>query len=102
MTVHVEITEEAFDLSKIDTEIREAVALLREQGVDTFASCSGHGNNNPWIRCQPCDPERLFHTLLGLGYDGFYVKEYRSGSVGLRVLFTEVEFWNLDCLNRRM
>lgn len=101
MTVHVEITEEVFNLSEIDPEVREAVTVLREHGIDTFASCSGHGGNNPWIRCQPCDPKWLFRTLLGLGYDGFYVKEYRSGPVGPQVIFTEIEFWNLDCLNRK-
>lgn len=102
MTIHIEIAEAEFDLSKVDAEVQEVVHLLRRHGVPTFASCSGHGTGNPWIRSRPCDPEWLLKTLCSLGYDGFYIKEYRSGPMGPKVFFIEIEFWNPDCLNRNV
>lgn len=89
----------------IDPEISEVVDLLRDRGVETFSSCSG-GEGHTWIypmvRCRPCDPVWLFSVLVELGYDGFYVKAYRSAHVGPQVDFIEVEFWSLDCLNRKL
>ena len=94
----------AMTCGPIDLEISEAVDLLRDHGVETFSSCSGtegHTWSYPMVRCRPCDPEWLFKVLRGLGYNGFYVKEYRSAHVGPTVDFIEIEFWNLDCLNRK-
>lgn len=88
----------------IDTEIREVVDLLRGRGVDTFSSCSGkpgHSWSYPMVRCHPCNPARLFNALLDFGYNGFYVKEYRSAHKGASVDFIEIEFWSPDCLNRK-
>lgn len=94
----------AITCGPIDPEISEVVYLLRDCGVDTFSSCSGlagHSWSYPMVRCRPCNSERLFNALLGLGYDGFYVKEYRSAHDGPQVEFIEIEFWSHDCLNRK-
>lgn len=90
--------------SRIDPEIREAVEILVGHGVETFSSCSGQRGHTwayPMVRCKPCDAEWLFKILIGAGYDGFYVKEYRSAHIGSSVDFIEIEFWGVDCLNRR-
>lgn len=89
----------------IDPEISEAVDLLRECGVETFSSCSGnggHGFSYPMVRCRPFEPERLFKILIDAGYNGFYVKEYRSAHGGPRVEFIEIEFWSAECLSRNV
>lgn len=86
-----------------DLEVVEVVELLNSHGFETFSSCSGqegHTWTYPMVRCRPCNAEDLFNSLVGLGYSGFYVKEYRSAHKGSAVDFIEVEFWSLDCLNR--
>lgn len=88
-----------------DSDIRETVEMLRQEGVETFSSCSeepGHSWGYPMVRCRPCDPEWLYGILIKSGYDGFYIKEYRSAHVGPQMDFIEIEFWSTDCLNRKI
>lgn len=94
----------AMTCGPIDPEVSEVVSLLRERGVETFSSCGGsegHTWSYPMVRCRPCDPVWLFRVLTELGYDGFYVKEYRSAHAGPQVDFIEIEFWRADCLSRK-
>jgi len=35
---------------EIDEDIRPLVRILNEEDIVTFASCSGHGKKNPWIK----------------------------------------------------
>lgn len=88
---------------EIDLELHPLVKLLNENGIETFASCSGHGQHWPWIRCK-IKPDYgeldiILVMLKGTDY-GFSVKKIRYVNskkvpikTGHKFHFWEIELW---------
>ena len=94
----------------LDERIAPIVHLLREHGVDTFASCEGgypniHDFPYPCVRLYPSqgrtmkDEETLIAKILSSGgHSGYYIKHifhYQSKSIRWHGEkdFMEIEFW---------
>ena len=85
----------------LDPELLGVVTYLRQQGLQTIASCSGlegHAFKYPMVRIINTSAEELFKVLDAGNYDGYYIKTWvncwhRDGED-----FLEIEFWGLDCL----
>ena len=95
---------------KIDKEIRPIVRILNEEGIETFASCSGHGTKNPWVNCLISDnygEEDIINSLVKYGLCGFSLMKVRyvvsktqPFKDGHQFHFWSVSFWSQDCLKR--
>lgn len=93
-------------IDELDAGIAPVVRLLREHGVNTFASCQGgegHAFASPVVRIWPNNPAgvatemtEIARVLSSAGYGGYYLKEINSYQTGMRPryeTFIEVEFW---------
>jgi len=102
------IVLEEIPWDEIDVGIRPFVRLLNEEGIETFASCSGHGKRWPAITCKIKDDYEendIINALLKHGYCGFSVKKIRYITSKTNPIkddhhfcFWEIEFWDKDIL----
>jgi len=105
---HLKSEEKTMDnipWSEIDKEMHPIVKLLNDNGIETFACCSGHGEENPWVNCQISDnynEKDIIMTLINNGYCGFSLKNVRFVNRlkdpirnGDKWHFWSIEFWNL-------
>lgn len=64
---------------EIEAGIRPIVRVLNEAGIDTFASCEGHGGDTrPWVNCGISDDygvEDIVSVLVDNWIGGFSVSE---------------------------
>ncbi len=93
----------------LDKGIESVVNLLRENGIDTFASCEGgpdHDFDSPTVRIQPgnvfgmyAELTRIASILNDAGYAGYYLKTVFSYQNSANAWmpeeqnFIELEFW---------
>lgn len=97
------------DNEKIDEKIKSLVLLLRENNVNTFASCQGgvgHVFELPTIRFFPNswneseERKRIVNILHDAGYYGYYIKSYHAYQNNTeewkqeQYAFMEIELWN--------
>ena len=93
----------------LDPGIADVVHLLRQNGINTFASCQGGPGHSflwPTVRIEPTDPynmkpdiDRIATILSEAGCVGYYLKQVYAYQAGPRPWaepgqhFIEVEFW---------